>query len=217
MLAPFVRKMAPKPAHFVYQCKERFKRSMKTSRRNFLAVSGGLAALASVSALAAFAAVPPKVGDKAPDFTLSALDGKKVKLSNLTKKGPVTLIVLRGYPGYQCPICTMQVGELMANSDKFAAMSTPVVLVYPGPSADLQKRADEFVTGKDLPKNFTLVIDPDYKMVNSYGLRWNAPRETAYPSTFVLDKGGKIVFSKISTGHGDRTKSADILAVIPKK
>ena len=190
---------------------------MKTTRRTFLAASGGIAALASVSALAAFAANPPKVGDKAPDFTLSALDGKKVKLSDMTKKSPVTLIVLRGFPGYQCPICTAQVGELMANSDKFAQSNTPVLLVYPGPSEELQKRANEFVSGKDLPKNFTLVIDPDYKMVNQYGLRWDAPRETAYPSTFVLDKGGKIVFSKISMGHAGRTKSAEILAAIPKK
>ena len=179
-------------------------------------IAGAALLIVAASALVARAANPPKVGDAAPNFTLNALDGKKVTLANLTKKGPVALIVLRGYPGYQCPICTMQVGELIGSGEKFAASNTPVILVYPGPSSDLQKHANEFVTGKNLPKNFQFVIDPDYTFVNRYGLRWNAPNETAYPSTFVIDKGGKIVFAKISQSHGGRATASEILAAIPK-
>jgi len=179
---------------------------------------GGLLSVAALTAFVGTAvAAPPQVGDTAPDFTLNALDGKKVTLSQMLKKGTVTLVVLRGFPGYQCPVCTMQVGELKSNSDKFAAAKSPVILVYPGPSKELQQRASEFVTGKDLPKNFTLVIDPDYTFVNSYRLRWDAPGETAYPSTFVINKAGKIVFAKTSMSHGGRTKSSEILAAIPPK
>ncbi|MDX2033608.1 MAG: redoxin domain-containing protein [Blastocatellia bacterium] len=43
----------------------------------------------------------PAVGDKAPDFTLTNLQGAKVRLSDVAAKGPVALIALRGYPGYQ--------------------------------------------------------------------------------------------------------------------
>jgi len=187
-----------------------------TTQFSVAARASGVAALTVFCALAAFAATPPQVGDKAPNFTLNALDGQKVTLSKLTKKSPVALVVLRGYPGYQCPICNMQVGEFITNSDKFEASNIPVILVYPGPSSELQKRANEFVTGKDLPKNFRLVIDPDYTFVNRYGLRWNAPNETAYPSTFMIDKTGKVVYAKISKTHGDRATTAEILAAIPK-
>lgn len=38
-----------------------------------------------------------KVGDKAPDFSLPNGDGKEVKLSELTSRGPVLLIFYRGY------------------------------------------------------------------------------------------------------------------------
>jgi len=58
------------------------------------------------------------------------------------------------------------------------------------------------------------VIDPDYKMTNLYGLRWDAPHETAYPSTFILDTDGNILFEKISHSHGDRTSAEDILGTI---
>lgn len=43
----------------------------------------------------------PKVGGKAADFTLMDLEENKVTLSKLIKEGPVALVVLRGYPGYQ--------------------------------------------------------------------------------------------------------------------
>ena len=184
-----------------------------TGKGRIAVIGGGAAVVSAVVALAAFAAATPKVGDIAPDFTLNDLGGKKVTLSALTKKTPVALVVLRGFPGYQCPICTMQVGELMANSDKIkAAGNMQVLLVYPGPSAELQKRASEFVSGKNLPANFHLVIDPDYKVVNQYGLRWDAPRETAYPSTFVVGKGGKITFAKVSRSHMGRANSGEIVA-----
>ncbi len=52
----------------------------------------------------------------------------------------------------------------------------------------------------DLPANIVLVTEPDYKITNLYGLRWDAPQETAYPSTFILDKKGMVLFEKISRG-----------------
>jgi peroxiredoxin Q/BCP len=48
-----------------------------------------LAVLASV--LLAGAASALEVGQKAPDFTLNGTDGKPVKLSDLTAKGPIVL------------------------------------------------------------------------------------------------------------------------------
>ena len=56
-----------------------------------------------------------------------------------------------------------------------------------------------------------LVTDPDYSVTNLYGLRWDAPNETAYPSTFIVDKKGMIAFEKISHTHGDRTSAQDAL------
>ena len=83
-----------------------------------------------------------------------------------------------------------------------------VLLVYPGPGEKLDERAKEFLTDKQLPENFDLVLDPDYAFTNSYGLRWDAPKETAYPSTFLLDQQGKVFFAKVSKSHGGRTNAA---------
>ncbi len=55
-----------------------------------LAVRGVLLALIGVFAMAGTAGAI-EVGQKAPDFTLAAADGKQVKLSDLLAKGPVVL------------------------------------------------------------------------------------------------------------------------------
>jgi peroxiredoxin Q/BCP len=47
------------------------------------------AALVSLSLVGAAAAL--EVGQKAPDFALNGVDGKPVKLSELTAKGPVVI------------------------------------------------------------------------------------------------------------------------------
>jgi peroxiredoxin len=158
-------------------------------------------------------AVTPDVGQPAPAFSLSAPDGAPLSLATLTHKGPVVLVVLRGYPGYQCPYCVKQVHDFIENAHKFAATGTQVLLVYPGPPADLSQHAKDFLTKQNpLPTNVHLLIDPDYTFTNQYGLRWDAPHETAYPTTFLIDRHGVIFFRKGSKGHGDRTTAADILA-----
>ncbi len=176
-----------------------------------LAASG----LALLTAHAALAAPVPQVGGTLPSFTLNTPAGKPVALSSLLKKGPVVLVVLRGYPGYQCPFCTRQVGELTSNAAEFAKHKAQILLVYPGPSDSLQERATEFVPGKTIPANYTLVVDPGYTFLNKYSLRWDAPGETSYPSTFVLNKSGKVLFAKISREHGNRATAAEILKALP--
>ena len=158
----------------------------------------------------------PAVGDKAADFKLNDLDGKPVSLAEQLKNGPVALVVLRGYPGYQCPICTKQFGELLSKAKKFDATGATVVFVYPGPAADLDKYAKEFVGSKAFPEKFRFLIDPDFKFTELYRLRWNAPNETAFPASFVVDDKGVIQFAKISHSHGDRASSTELLEALAK-
>jgi thioredoxin-dependent peroxiredoxin len=53
-------------------------------------------------------------------------------------------------------------------------------------------------------------------LTKSYGLRWETPGETSYPSTFVLDSKGMVRFVKISKSHGDRATVVKILAALAK-
>jgi peroxiredoxin Q/BCP len=160
------------------------------------------------------AASPPQMGDMASDFTLNTLNGHAVRLNDLTAKSDVVLVVLRGWPGYQCPFCTAQAHDFIEHAEEFKAAGVQVVMVYPGPADNLSSHATEFLQDKDWPKGFLLLLDPGYAFTQAYGLRWDAPNETAYPSTFVISKTGKITFAYVSHKHGDRVKAEKILGLL---
>ncbi|HEY1111674.1 MAG TPA: peroxiredoxin family protein [Opitutaceae bacterium] len=166
-----------------------------------------LLALASVAR-----AATPGAGDTAPAFALRTLEGKTVELATLAGETRVVLVVLRGFPGYQCPLCTKQVGEFAARAKDFAAKGARVVMVYPGPADQLQRRAGEFLKDKAWPADFVFLLDPDYTFTNAYELRWEAKNETAYPSTFVIGRDGKVQWAKVSKTHGGRSTAAEVLA-----
>jgi thioredoxin-dependent peroxiredoxin len=189
-------------------------RAQRAARVHFSRAWGSFLAIAACSLFlgASAFAQTPAVGAKAPDFTLSTPTGKTVTMSAEQGGHPLVLVILRGFPGYQCPYCIKQVHDFADHASDFKAANTRVLLVYPGPPADLDQHAKEFLEKQaELPSNIVLVTDPDYMVTNLYGLRWDAPHETAYPSTFILDKKGTVVFEKISHSHGDRLSAQDAL------
>lgn len=174
-------------------------------------------AMAQKTSSGSAASNQPKKGAPAKNFHLPAVAGElsgDVELSKVNADGPVVIVVLRGYPGYQCPACTAQVADLVKHADQFAAKNARVLLVYPGSKSQLGAHADEFLHGTELPKPMTFLLDPGYTFTNAYGLRWDAANETAYPSTIVVDKSGKISFVKISDSHRGRVNADDVLAAL---
>ena len=179
--------------------------------------AGLLAAALTLNALAQSATAPhrPQVGELAPNFTLTTLDERTAELKALVEAQPVVLVVLRGWPGYQCPLCTRQVQDFVAKAAEFRQRGARVVMVYPGPAEQLKAHAGEFLRDKQWPEEFVFLLDPDYRFTIAYGLRWDAKKETAYPSTFVLERGGKVRFAHVSKTHGDRLGAAKAIAELP--
>jgi len=176
------------------------------------------AVVCAVLVVAPAFAETPAAGAKAPDFTLSTPTGRAVRMSGIQRGHDLVLVILRGFPGYQCPYCVRQVHDFIDHASDFRTKNTRVLLVYPGPPATLDQHAKEFLAKQaELPSNIFLVIDPDYTVTNLYGLRWDAPHETAYPSTFILDRKGVIAYEKISHTHGDRLSAQDALEHLSDK
>ncbi|MDV6030615.1 MAG: redoxin family protein [Phycisphaera sp. RhM] len=75
----------------------------------------------------------------------------------------------------------------------------------------MDRHADDFLHGTTLPKPLTLLLDPGDSFTNAYGVRWNAPQETASPTSIVLAETGKIMFVKIRETHGGRSAAEEVL------
>ncbi len=101
-----------------------------------------------------------KVGDKAPDFTLKDATGKDVSLRDFRGKR----VVIYFYPRANTPGCTIEACEFRDLRPKFVKQDVTVL----GVSADAPKMLAGFTAKQKL--NFTLLSDPEHKMIESYGV-----------------------------------------------
>jgi peroxiredoxin Q/BCP len=100
-----------------------------------------------------------KVGDKAPDFTLLDAQGKEVSLQDFKGQS----VVIYFYPKANTPGCTVEACEFRDLRPKFIKQDVMVL----GVSADPPKMLAGFTAKQKL--NFTLLSDPDHKMIEAYG------------------------------------------------
>ena len=150
----------------------------------------------------------PKVGSKAPTFTMLNQDGEKVSLKDFagTKN-----ILFYFYPKAMTPGCTTQACGLRDSLKAYAKLDTVIL----GVSPDEPVRLEKFRVKEKL--NFDLLSDPDFsiaKKYGAYGLKKFMGREYmgVLRSSFLIGKDGKIkaVFDKVNT----KTHHDDVLAVL---
>jgi len=164
------------------------------------------------TAAAAADAVRLGVGDRVIDFDLPIVGSDDyLQLEKEIDHGVVVVVVLRGYPGYQCPICNQQLGQLINRASTLAQLAHRVIVVYPGDSDLLARHANDFVGSRRIPDPLVVVRDPGMKMVTQWGLRWDAPRETAYPAAYVIKKNRRVGWAKVSTSHAGRSTADEII------
>ena len=138
-------------------------------------------------------------GDKAPDFTLVADDGRKVSLQDYRGKK----VILYFYPKDGTPGCTREAIEFRDISKKFEEEGSIML----GVSKDSIKSHHKFKQKHDLP--FTLLSDPEGKILDLYNV-WK--KKSMYGrtfmgterTTFLIDENGivKKVYRKVKVkGH----------------
>ncbi len=144
------------------------------------------------------------VGDKAPDFVLTASDGRSVKLADYTGKKNVVLFF---YPGDFTPVCTKESCGFQDMYKDLTGKDTEVI----GVSRDDDESHRKFAAKYKL--EFPLIADTESSLVQAFRLQDGAfgklgkllGRAPRY--TFVIDKKGLIagVFhAEISAGvHTD--------------
>jgi thioredoxin-dependent peroxiredoxin len=134
-------------------------------------------------AVSTFAAEMPKVGDTAPLFVGQDQDGKTVKLADLIGK---KIVLLYFYPKDFTGSCTK---EACGFRDRMGELKMDNVEVI-GVSFDSAERHKKFIEKYNL--NFTLLADPDGKIINAYGVKL-LRLKIADRVSFLINLDGKIV------------------------
>lgn len=145
-----------------------------------------------------------KVGDKAPDFSLTAksADGlKKVKLSdNAGKKATVLLFFPMAFTG----VCTKEMCEVSAGLNAYQALNADVL----GISGDNPFAQEAWAQKENI--KVTLLADYEHNVARAYGVAYDSflPEkglgQSGVPkrSAFVVDKGGVVRYAWSSDNPG---------------
>ena len=120
-------------------------------------------------------AARPRVGDPAPDFRLTSLEGETLSLADL--RGNV--VVLNLWASW-CPPCTE---ELPALQSVWTAYQDANV-VFVG-AAYREKKADVSAAKEAYGLTYPIGLDANNRIANAYGI-------TGVPETYVIDADGRI-------------------------
>ena len=143
-------------------------------------------------------------GDEAPDFTLSDADGNEVTLSSLRGQR----VIVYFYPAAMTPGCTKQACDFRDSQAELAAAGTTVL----GISPDKPEKLARFREKEGL--NFTLLSDPDRKVLEAYGAYgqkklYGKTTVGVIRSTFVVGPDGRLEqaqYAVKATGHVARLR-----------
>jgi peroxiredoxin len=141
----------------------------------------------------------PKVGERAPDFSLPGTGGRTYSLGDYAGQR----LVLAFYPGDFTPVCTRQLCSYRDDFPTFEGVDATVLGVSPQDVASHEKFAAKYHF------EFPLLSDTDKHVIKAYGAL--GPIGFVRRSVFIIDGDGIVRYRNIGT-TGITYKRADELA-----
>jgi peroxiredoxin len=168
-----------------------------------------------------------KVGARAPSFELPDHNGNLVSSADLLCNGRLALSFIRGR---WCPFCVGQMEAMSSIAGEIAAAGASLVAVSP----QTQKQA--FFMHDQHMLAFPLLVDAHNQLARQFGLVYRVPEEQQalysrtfvnlpfangdsswelpIPATFVIDRGGTILFACAHEDYTDRPEPFEILTAV---
>ena len=122
-----------------------------------------------------------KIGDKAPDFTLTNALGKRITLSDQLKSGPV---VLTWYRGGWCPYCNIALAAYQKSLPEIKKAGATLIALTP-------ELPDKTLDTKEKSSlEFEVLTDLNHRVAKEYGLLFKLTPEVQkhYKAFFDLEK-----------------------------
>lgn len=190
-------------------------------------VSEGFGRIIADQAAVDYAARAPKVGDRAPDFTLHDQLGRQVSLAGELEQGPVVLIF---YRGEWCPYCNMMLRTYGLRAADFSERGARLVAVSP------QTPDNSLTMAEKHSLEFPVLSDEGGEVIGRYGLEYDVDEQSRElleavgndvakfngeggwilpaPAVFVIDREGIVRFVGVNGDYTQRVEPDEALAAL---
>ncbi len=171
-----------------------------------------------------YAARAPKVGEKAPDFTLTDQLGRQVSLAGELQQGPVGLLF---YRGEWCPYCNAWLRTFGMRAAEFSQRGAKLVAVSP------QTPDNSLTMAEKHGLQFPVLSDEGGEVIARYGLKYDVTAHELYkaggadlgtfnggrwvlpaPAVFVIDRAGVVRFASVNGDYTQRAEPDEALAAL---
>jgi len=89
------------------------------------------------------------------------------------------------------------------------------------PAGDSKRFADRIAADGKGPVTFPLLSDPQHRVIDAYGLadpRYRAQKRDGipYPATYVIDRSGRVAWSRVDRDFRERPPTAETRAALDR-
>ena len=139
--------------------------------------------------------------------------GNEVQLSDLMSKEYLVLVVTRGWTGSICLYCASQTSRWARRHAELDKYNAQLVVVFPTETEEDAPKVDELeqkIKGGDIPNQdipFPILLDIDLSGVDQLGIR----DALAKPSTYIVDRQGRVRFAYVGKTVADRPSIDSVL------
>ncbi|MHB8691144.1 MAG: peroxiredoxin-like family protein [Solirubrobacteraceae bacterium] len=185
----------------------------------------GFGRIVAAQAAVDYAARAPKVGEKAPNFTLKDQLGREVSLAGELEQGPVVLLF---YRGEWCPYCNAWLRTFGLRAADFSHRGARLVAVSP------QTPDNSLTMAEKHGLEFPVLSDERGEVIGTYGLKYDVTAHELYkaggadldkfngeggwilpaPAVVVIDREAIVRFVSVNGDYTQRAEPDEALAAL---
>jgi peroxiredoxin len=147
------------------------------------------------------------------DLRFTDRDGNQVQLADVMTRKYLVLVITRGWYGGVCYYCASQTSRWARRFDELEPYDAQLVVIFPTETDEDAPKLEELnkrIKGGEIPNEeipYPILLDINLTGVDQLGIR----AELAKPSTYIIDREGRVRFAYVGESIADRPTVDSVL------
>ncbi|MDE0866478.1 MAG: redoxin domain-containing protein [Rubripirellula sp.] len=140
-------------------------------------------------------------------------EGNEVKLDDIMTRDYLVLVITRGWYGGVCFYCASQTSRWARRFDELEPYDAQLAVIFPTESSEDSGKIEELngrIKNGQIPNEsipYPILLDINLSSVDQLGIR----ADLAKPSTYIIDREGRVRFAYVGESIADRPTVDSVL------